>query len=373
VSLSALVVPIAGFTSRALIVGFSQTPDDSAIPLQFAHEDAMNFARFLQLDHDGKLPGKSRFDDIEVRLLVAAPGMDPDSLSVNPKIKLMQDELGDQRLRVVYPHSGAKYDYLVRKSINEIISSISDTNRADRLDWEDVILIYYSGHGFSKYIPGPVPHMQVGLMTPDTDRTLSTGVIWIDQDLIVQLRNSNVISLIIVDACSSEIRQPGVEGLSVQRTQLKLPIYEDANVHGRTELQFLFGSEVGTYSYEQSDFGIGDFIPNLSLWPSDVGTKGSSVFSLGLLTSLLCQEAGEDNSYTFATSSHFLRTLFFRDSNSKWRSGIRPKLEEMMNRLGLAFVSPVPRYFGFPGGDGESTTLRSVSSTAPKCGFPASN
>jgi hypothetical protein len=356
----------------ALLIGFSQAPNDAAPSLQFAHQDAINFARLLQLDHDGALPGKSRFDDIQIRLVVATPGMNSDELSNDPKIQILQHGLGDQRFRVIYPQAPERYDELVRKQISTILESMKDPKRVNRADWEDVILIYFSGHGFSKYVSEAVPHIQVGLMTPDTNRRLDEGVIWVEKDLMLRLRYSNVVSLIIIDACSSEGTQDGVESLSAERTQLKLPIYEDASVHGGTELQFYLGSEVGNYSYEQTDYDVSDFVPNLALWPSKINTKGSGVFSLGLLTSLLCQEAGEEDSYTFETSSRFLRSQFFKQSNEKWQKGIRPKLENMMNKLGLSFVVPIPRYFGFPGGDGKSTALRSISPEIPRCGFSAS-
>jgi hypothetical protein len=354
----------------ALLIGFSQAPNDSVVPLEFAHEDAMNFARFLQLDHKGKLPGKSHFDDIEIRLLVSAPGMDSDALNGSPKIKILQKELGDERFRIIYPHGRERYDALVRNALSEILSLINDPNRVNRADWEDEILVYFSGHGFSRYSEGGVPHMRVGLMTPDTNQDFDDAVVWVDEDLMVRLRNSNLVSLIVIDACSSDMRDD-VQGLSAEATQLKIPpIYEDAGVHGSTQLQILLGSELGKYSYEQSDYGIDDFVPNVALWPSKLRTKGSGVFSLGLLTSLLCREAaGRKGSYTFATSSDFLKDHFFHESNSKWQTGIRPKLEDMMNKLHppRTFVVPAPTYIGFPGGDIARTDLRSMSPAAPIC------
>jgi len=96
------------------------------------------------------------------------------------------------------------------------------------------------------------------------------------------------------------------------------------------------------------------------------------VFSLGLLTSLLCREAaGRRGFYTFATSSDFLKDHFFDESNSKWQTGIRPKLEDMMNNLHppRTFIVPSPTYIGFPGGDAARTDLRSLSPEAPSCGL----
>jgi hypothetical protein len=344
----------------ALLIGFSGAPDDSGGPLRFAHEDAINFARFLQLDHDGVLPGKTIFDDVEIRLLLAAPGLDLDTLFGNPKIKILQN-LGDARFRLISP-GPKRYDDLVRNGISEILQSVRR-----REDWEDVILIYFSGHGFSRYVPREEPYTQLGLITPDANRELDQGVVWFDKDLMDPLRNSKVVSLIIIDACSTEI--DGVEGFSSERTALKLPIYQDASVHGRTVLQFLFGSDVGKTSYEQSDYSVEDFVPNIALWPSDVRTKGSGVFSLGLLTSLLCQEAAKHQSYTFQTSSNFLNDHFFQQSNSKWRTGIRPKIEDTMKQMNLPFDAPHPIQFGFPGGDLFVTPLRAMSPTDPRCGL----
>jgi len=132
----------------------------------------------------------------------------------------------------------------VRNAISEILTSIDDPNRANKADWEDEILVYFSGHGFSQYSEGGLPHMRVGLMTPDTNQELDQAVVWVDDDLMVRLHNSNLVSLIIIDACSSD-SQDDMRGLSAEATQLKIPpIYGDVSLYGTTQLQILLGSEL---------------------------------------------------------------------------------------------------------------------------------
>jgi len=353
----------------ALLIGFSESSSSAGIPpLKYAHEDAINFARFLQKDLAGEVPGgKSYYDDIEIRLLVAPPEPDKDFPSNDPKVKLLQQELGKARLHVIYRHD-SKYDDLVRASLKEIASGIRSRPNSsdDGSDWEDVILVYFSGHGFSQYDDtGPVPYEKMGLITPDADPNLTQGVVWLDEDLINKLATNGKLSLIIIDACRSEI---GVEGVSAERAKLKA--YQSVNLIGGSELFFLLASKVGQYSYELPDYGLGDFVPNFDLWPADLGGKGGGAFSLGLLTSLICGEAAA-HAGNLEASKYFLIDRFFGESDAKWTQMV-PKLTDLMKQYGLSFVQPNPDYFDV-GGASEDAPLRLDSQAGPKCVFSASS
>jgi hypothetical protein len=277
--------------------------------------------------------------------------------------------LGAASPHVLPPQSG-HYVEEVKNALKNIVTAIKDPKRAERADWQDEILVYYSGHGFPKYVDDDrQPYAQVGLLTPDSSRSFDTGVLWVDDDLAAELRTSNLVSLIIIDACSAQINRDEDDAASSERIQLKLHIFRGSPIEGQTELQFLLGTAIGRYSYEQRDFAVDDFVPGFMLWPAQMGTKGSGVFSLGLLASLLCQEATDRGSYTFDSSSHFLKDQFFTPANAKWDHDIRPKLEQMMKDLNLSFVTPDPDAFGYPGGGAYSPALRSGSATAPRCGF----
>jgi hypothetical protein len=344
----------------ALLVGFSRAPKD--LPqLQYAHADAINFARFLQRDSKGDLPGtgKSYFNEVDIRLLVSAEQIDGPALIQDPRIKTLLADLGDSRFHLL-PRESGKYVDTVRSALRNIIDEIK--HRPNKADWQDEILVYFSGHGFSKYVDDDHPYTQVGLVTPDSSPSFDSGVLWVDSDLAADLRTSNLVTLLIIDACSAQIDKDN--DASSERIQLK--IFSGSPIEGQTELQFLLGSALGRYSYEQQDYAIDDFVPGLALWPAGIGTKGSGVFSLGLLASLLCQEAIDQNQYTFDSSSRFLKNQFFTSANAKWYGGIRPKLETMMQGR---FVTPDPIAFGYPGGGIYSPTLRSGSPAAPSCGF----
>ena len=351
----------------ALLIGLSRAPNDIA-PLRFAHQDAINLARFLQLDHDRILPGKSHFDDVEIRLLVAPPEKDA-ALDQDPHIQRLQTELGDQGLRMIYkPDTTTLYDTLVRSALKDLIENgINNPNRSDRADWQDVVLVYFSGHGFSKLLPGTPSHLQVGLITPDANRDLTQGVVWLDTDLMTPLRDNNLAGLIILDACSAQLDVPGVRPLSAEEAMLKLS-YPSSGVD-YAGLKFYFANEIGTYSYEQSDYSIADFVPNLQFWPDDAKSRGSGLFSLGFLASLLCQEAEDEQSFTPDSSSKFLKKYFFNNSNTKLNA-IKPKL---MTSLGSQFIPPAPVTFCHSScsNDPAINALRTAAQNEPKCDFAA--
>jgi Caspase domain len=339
----------------ALLIGFSLAPPD--VPeLQFAHEDAINFARFLQRDIAKRdLPGKSNFDDVDIRLLVAAEKLDAPTSDSNSRIKTILDELGGSRFHLLTPEDGNFVD-TAKSAVSDIIEKIKDPRRTDRTDWQDQILVYFAGHGFSKFVDES--SMRVGLVTPKSGPSLRTGVLWIDE-LVAGLNAPNLVSLIIIDACSAQTDKRNV-ALSDQ-IQLSLP-----NVIG-TSLQFFLSSTLGHYSYEQQDYAVDDFVPGLTLWSNGEGTKGSGVFSMGLIASLLCQEAVYKDRYTFDSSSRFLNDRFFTSTNEKWEKTILPKLAVTMS--GRFFV-PDPIDFGVPrGGRVYSPILRSAATNAPQCKF----
>ena len=115
----------------ALLIGLSRAPKDIP-PLSFAHQDAINVARFLQLDKGSHLPGTSHFDDVKIRLLVAPPD-EKAAIDKDPHIQRMQTEFGDQGLRMIYKlDSTTLYDTLVRSALTDIIDGINDPSRADR-------------------------------------------------------------------------------------------------------------------------------------------------------------------------------------------------------------------------------------------------
>lgn len=344
----------------ALLVGFSKAPED--VPqLQFAHEDAINFARLLQRDFQGDLPGKSSFNDIDIRLLVAAENVDASTLNDIPKIKMILAKLGDGRFHPDSPKAG-DFVEATKTALKGIILDIKNTRRPDQGDWHDEILVYFAGHGFSNSVDGSRQTLQVGLVTPDSDLSLQKNVLWID-DLVHILDDSNVAKMLIIDACSAQIDKDDVP--IRESIQLKLPAFASKSPFS---LQFFLSSTLSHYSYEQQDYAVDDFIPGFKLWPNGVGTKGSGVFSLGLMASLLCREAVYKNGYTFDSSYRFLNDRFFAPTNTKWHSEIRPKLAEL---LPDRFRVPDPDAFGFPGGGSFSPVMRSVSTTvsAPQCGF----
>ncbi|MGJ5130981.1 caspase family protein [Bradyrhizobium oligotrophicum] len=354
----------------ALLIGFSRAPRDGVRPLQFAHQDAINFARFLERDiKKGDLPGKSRFDDVDITLMVAADNLDWPALNRDLRVKTLLNELGGEHFHLLPPQNG-HYVEAIKNTLKAIIQTIRDPRRTEKADWDDEILLYFAGHGFSKYIDNDRQHyLQVALVTPDANTALDTGVLQIEDDLASTLRTSNLVSMIIVDACSAQLDPSMDNNATSQRIQLNLHkphIFRSSPVEGQTELQFLLGSALGRYSYEQQDYMVDDFVPGFRLWPDGVGTKGSGVFSLGLLTSLLCQEAGAENQYTFDSSYRFLKNRFFTSANAKWDREIRPKLEQLMRG---SFVTPDPDAFGYPGGESYTPALRSGSSTVPVCGL----
>lgn len=341
----------------ALLVGFSRAPQDVS-QLQFAHEDAINFARFLQRDFEGKLPGQSNFNDIDIRLFIAAQDA---GAAGNPrtkiKIKTIMNELGDGRFHVQEPEDGRFAD-TVKIAVRKIIDAIKKSNRPDKGDWEDQILVYFAGHGFSKSVDDS--KIRIGLVTPGSGPSLETDVLWMEE-LVLALNASKLVNMLILDACSAQADRSDV-ALSEQ-IQMMLPRL-DLN-----SLQFFLSNRLGRNSYEQKDYAIDDFVPDLKLWPPDVETKGSGVFSLGLMASLLCREAEDEDRYTFDSSSTYLRKSFFTSKNEKWQKEIRPRL------MGIAkgrFRAPEPTAFGYPlGGGVYSPWMRSASSSAPapQCKF----
>ena len=223
------------------------------------------------------------------------------------------------------------------------------------------MVVYFSGHGFSKLPPGTSSRLEFGLLTPDFNRDLTQGVVWLDTDLMRPLSERNLAGLIILDACSALLDVPGVHPLSAEEAMLKLASPSSRDSAG---LKLYLANEVGMSSYEQSDYSITDFVPGLQFWPDDATSNGSGLFSLGFLASLLCQEAEDEQSFTPDGSSSALRNYFFSNTNKK--------LTKWKTSLGRQFTPPRPLTFCdlFCPNDPKINALRTAAQDEPKCKFP---
>lgn len=346
----------------AVLIGFAEESKASA-RLNFAHEDALNFARFLQLDFSSKLPGtsKSYFDDVDVRLLIAPPKT-ASTANIDAKIAELQQSRPGWALKVLIPDKikNQRYDDLVKKALKEV-EPLPDP--PGDYHWEHVVLVYFSGHGFARRTRAVT---QYGLITPDADEGLDIGVVWLVDDIVTQLANNNSkdnTRFIIIDACRSEIQQ-GIDALESEQAYGSITARQ---LQGLDGWHFLFSSKMGHYSYEQTDYGIEDFVTDFKLWPG-IGQKGSGVFSLSLLASLICEEALDGQSFNLQESSRFLERDFFNEKNQKWKI-LRDKLAKQLadNHLGK-FVSPEPGYYRYDNHDPKGT-LRPNAIGPPRC-FP---
>lgn len=343
----------------AVLIGFSKSPDD--VPqLQYSHEDAINVAHFLQRDIMGKLPGKSSFAEVDIRLVLAAKTPEETTVGGNPRINALRSDLGDSNFHLEAPpnrDNGENYVEAAKSALKKTIGSIKK-----RSGWEDQILVYYAGHGFSKYIEGPPASMKIGLLTPDSNLAKQQNMLWIEE-LVPILTDSNLPNMLIIDACSAQIDND--DEIFGQQLQLKLP----ALVTNTSQMHFFLSNALGRYSYEQNDYTLSDFVAKLNFWPDGMETKGSGVFTLGLMASLLCQEAVYKDQYTFDSSYHFLNDRFFKPTNEKWEKTILPKLSRLMAER---FAVPDPVTFGVPiGGSAFSPVVRSAAADAPACSFSA--
>jgi len=364
----------------AVMVGFSGSSHLAAPALQFAHEDAINFARFLQLEASRELPGATGgsapnpyFDDIAMRLLVSSPSLSNNqSIAQNAKIKELQ-KFGDAKFVVVYPQAGDNYKDLVAQSINDVFKDITvfqRTHADDGIDWQHAILVYFSGHGFSqKDEQDPqTPYMRTGLVTPSSKNDLENGSIWVDE-LLKQLLGSRYLSIVIVDACRGPADQSAALPFDSQLANLSA--YPHLNIDAqRNQIHILYSSQVGHYSYEASQYDVADFVPQLKLWPPAIGTKGGGLFSLGLLSSLMCEDALQgDPNFTLQNAKDFLRRYFFSQSNAKWRD-IEAQLKTDLANRKLVYTKPDPAYDPF--GSPDRAVLREGTAKAPKCFSAAS-
>jgi len=316
-------------------------------------------ARFLQLDFEKKIPGSAaasgRFDDIMIRLLVAPPGilLNNALLTQNEKIGLLKSQL-QERISVFYPKSdGRRYDDYFREEIKRLKESVQDPDEAH--DWEHVILVYFSGHGFSKRMGS---YFELNFVTPHADKELSIGSVNLDA-IMEQLGTIRHARVFIADACRSEIRQNDTGSIDPVIAHMQF-FRSFADGLG---WQFFFSSNVGHYSYEQADYGIEDFVSKFQLWPKSAG-KGNGVFTLGFLASLLCGEGGIESVFTLESSKRFMTNYFFKDKNKKWEV-LRKKLETELAGRNLPFVVPDPYHNKFEFGN--YVALRSNAMNIPLC------
>ena len=106
------------------------------------------------------------------------------------------------------------------------------------------------------------------------------------------------------------------------------------------------------------------------LWPPAIGTKGGGLFSLGLLSSLMCEDALQgDPNFTLQNAKDFLRRYFFSQSNAKWRD-IEAQLKTDLANRKLVYTKPDPAYDPF--GSPDRAVLREGTAKAPKCFSAAS-
>ena len=292
----------------ALLIGFSRGPRDGVPGLDFAHEDAINFARFLQRDSQGDLPGKSRFDEIDVKLLVAADGLDWSALIQDAEIRTLLGK-NDGRFHLVPTPSRGEYAGTVKKLLKDITDTIA--TRRDKADWDDEILVYFSGHGFLSTDASNHKYSQFELVTPDVNAELTLGTIDVKDDLVDKLAKLDSVSMVIIDACSAKIYPYASQ-------QVQLEIVRDWPGDG--QVQFYLGSQLGGYAYEQRDYAVDDFVPGFTLWPAGWEEK-AAVCSAWRCLPPCC--VGRLKKITNIHST--LRTTFCEtiSSNRRTRNGIR--------------------------------------------------
>jgi WD40 repeat protein len=346
----------------ALVIGFSESPRDGAPQLQFAHEDAINLARFLQRDYKGELPGKSSFNDVDVTLVATAPNLDWTALNHDPRIETIRNGLTPGKFHFSKIDDGHYVDY-VKNTLDDFLNKI--LQQPVKANINNKILIYFAGHGFTNYIQDRNgPYLKLGLVTPDYDAKTKSGVIWLEQDLANHLRTSDLVSMIIIDACSAR-NDAGMDNYGTSQ-KVQLNLFSRPPIDDQSQLQLFLGTERGSVSYEEQGYSVDDFFQDSLLWPQNLRAKGSGVFSLGLLASLLCREGAAGDRFTFASSEDFMSVHFFSQTNKTWDQQIRPQLEQVMHG---EFVKPDPEAFGYPGGRLESPILRLGAAAVPKCGF----
>lgn len=353
----------------ALLIGFSGSSHLAAAQLKFAHEDVLNLARFFELEKQHKLPGQESptapdpyFDDIKLYVLISSPDIDAD-IESNPKVLTLQNEFRDATFEMIYRKHDRPlpYDKLFSNAVADLINDIGkfqEDHKNDPVHWQHSILIYFSGHGFIWKSKDPQdPRVRQGLITPSSQDDLQTGVIWLD-DVESELLRTPYLTMLIIDACRSDGEQ-SMDSELAGMNNYSMPIDMSRN------LFILYSSTVGHYSYEDPDYSISDFVPQLTLWPTQAQSKGGGLFSLGLLAALACGDALEgDKNFTIEKVDDFLVHYFFSRRNQKWMQAAA-KIKTELSSEHLVFMPPQPDYENW--GPSKKGVLREGTVGASHC------
>ena len=344
----------------ALLIGFSRS---TANPLQYAHEDALNFARFLERDFDHKLSasteGSTAFDDMKIMLFIAPPGdPDPDAINQNEKLKQLHTDLGDARFELV-PDQGPYHDVVLAK-IHDLNDQILNFKR-DHEDepWESEVLVFFAGHGASS------DDSVISFETPTVDDQRRFGFLSFER-IVAGFSNAQlgvVRRIFIIDACRPN-RQDNIDTDSFSQTASAT--YSEK----RTKWDYYFSTRRGGYSYEQKKLGTNDIVQGFELWPDSFARSGSGLFTLGFLTSLICGDGMDypgEKAYNADISERYLNNHFFAPSNQNWVNSELGIADDLRLR-GLPFVKPEPEYInGGLDSRRKSFVFRTLSAKPKRC------
>jgi hypothetical protein len=358
----------------ALLVGFSGSAHMATPPLRYAHKDALNLARLLELISKHNLPpnaggktAQSFFDEMRIRLLIADPDPPKDDKTKEWVAKIQSELDGDKFIVISPQQPDDTYDKLVKDAITDTFADISrfnDDHRDDNFNWEHRIVVYFSGHGFSRKDKDPngKPYVRMGLVTPNTKDDLVHGSVWLD-DVLRMLVSSQYMSVVIIDACRALPDAGGSQPIDDQLASIAL--YPNIGINTQQNLYILYSSTAGHYSYEDAADGIANFVPQFSLWPPELETTGGGFFSMGLLASLVCQEALlYDRDFTLKNSDVFFHQYFFNEDRNPAVKALQAKLDPELKQLNLSFLQPATAYDGW---GSMPPVLRPRSDKMPKC------
>jgi hypothetical protein len=200
------------------------------------------------------------------------------------------------------------------KELKNLILADQKDEKDKGEEWEHEVLIYFAGHGESK--DGPLE-----FDTPSVDDSRTVGFLEFE-DVVKWLSDPDmgvVRRIFIVDACRAK---PGRKESDEPNTDFVALNMSQTYQATRTKWDYYFSTQRGGYSYEQGKFGLGDIVPEFDLWSaSSVPKSGNGVFTLGLMTSLLCGDAidyPEEKAYNVDISRRYLANWFFSARNQKW-------------------------------------------------------
>ena len=353
----------------AFLIGFSKA---TVSPLQYAHEDALDFARFLAQDFKHSLSepassGRAAFNDIKIVLFIAPPGdYNPTSIKNNKKVSLLREDLGYEKLDVVTMLPDDMKEGFNNRILNKIEElktklAVEEADKNENEHWEHEFLIYFAGHGSSSN------EHSLSLETPSVDEKRNSGFLKF-HDVVESLSGSRaryVRRIFIIDACRA------IPGQKVSDT---VDIEFEANegyvnyVTTKSKWDYYFSAQGGGYSYEAGKVRIGDMIPGFELWPETVEKSGNGLFTLGLLTSLICGDEVNypaQSKYTVDVSQKYMKEYFFSRFNPKWVDYQRELIPRLANG-GIQFVNPEPYYLPISGGD-QPFVFRNLESRPKRC------